>query len=234
MAEKKTLASSPPLACPHCANIAPMPILASHALTTSTENDHWESTTTYEVLLCNVCKEVTFRTVDWYDGMESEEDLLHDILYPGKKSSVRGVPAEINAEYDAASKVASVSPNAHAVILGRVLDLVCEDRGAQGKVLHERLNDLAARQEIPAHLASMAHKLRKLRNVGAHANLGTLSSREIPVLDALCRAVLEYVYAAPLLLKEVEARITQLETRQAAKGPGAKPPPKPLAKKSRR
>lgn len=55
----------------------------------------------------------------------------------------------------------------------------------------------------------MAHGLRILRNVGAHADLGD-SPAEIPVLDALCSAVLEYVYSAPLLIDSVEKRLVKL------------------------
>jgi hypothetical protein len=57
----------------------------------------------------------------------------------------------------------------------------------------------------------MAHGLRQLRNVGAHADLGELNESEIPVLDALSRAILEYVYRAPRLLEEVNERLKKLK-----------------------
>jgi Domain of unknown function (DUF4145) len=63
--------------------------------------------------------------------------------------------------------------------------------------LNKKLNDLAEKGEIPTKLVEVAHSLRKLRNFGAHASLGELTRDEIPILDDLCRAILEYVYNAP-------------------------------------
>ena len=57
----------------------------------------------------------------------------------------------------------------------------------------------------------MAHGLRELRNIGAHALAGELTSAEIPVLDKLCEAVLEYVYYAPQLLAEVDKRLQSMK-----------------------
>jgi hypothetical protein len=39
-----------------------------------------------------------------------------------------------------------------------------------------------------------------MRNIGAHAAGVQLSENEVPVIDALCRAILEYVYGAPHLV----------------------------------
>ena len=59
------------------------------------------------------------------------------------------MPAGIQTEYEAALKVQGISPNAYGVLMGRVLELVCEDRKAKGKDLYERLTDLAGKNEIP-------------------------------------------------------------------------------------
>ncbi|MCI0563315.1 MAG: DUF4145 domain-containing protein, partial [Nitrososphaera sp.] len=117
----------------------------------------------------------------------------------------------IDRAYDAALKVRNIDSNAFAVLLGRVLDLVCLDKQATGNSLFERLNFLAARGDIPQQLADIAHQLRQLRNIGAHADLGELTSAEVPVLDGLCRAILEYVYKAPQLLQVAEQRLQQLK-----------------------
>jgi hypothetical protein len=37
-------------------------------------------------------------------------------------------------------------------------------------------------------------------NIGAHAGGAQLSENEVPVIDALCHAILEYVYGAPHLV----------------------------------
>ena len=208
---RETQYTDNPLRCRHCGNLAPMRVIGS-VTDSKTEADDaggppWEQGTLYEITSCANCNDVMIRSGFWHDSMEDPSDWNATVLYPPEKRKLVGLPAKVHQEYEAAQRVAMIAPNAYAVLLGRVLDCVCSDRNAVGKSLSEKLNDLAGKQEIPKHLAEMAHKLRQLRNVGAHADLGSLTDSEIPVLEALCRAVLEYVYEAPRLLKEVQARI---------------------------
>jgi len=110
-----------------------------------------------------------------------------------------------------------MDPNAYGVLLGRVLDILCEDRRANGDTLYKKLEDLGNKGEIPKPLVEMAHSLRQLRNVGAHASLGELTGKEIPFLDNLCRAILEYVYEAPDLIQKAKQRLDEIATA-ATKG----------------
>ena len=73
---------------------------------------------------------------------------------------------------------------------------------------------LRLRGEIPGPLAEMAHQLRFLRNIGAHATLGELTRGEAPILDDLCNAILEYVYTAPHRVEKVAKRIDELKKRK--------------------
>jgi hypothetical protein len=112
----------------------------------------------------------------------------------------------------AALKVKPIDSNAFAVLLGRVLELLCIDRKAIGKTLDNKLSDLATKGEIPSKLVDVAHNLRKFRNIGAHADLGELTAKEVPILDDLCRATLEYVYTAPHLAQNAENAVKALTT----------------------
>lgn len=160
----------------------------------------------WRLLQCPACQEVNVgRLFDTY-----EENKLQ-VVYPTSNTEVAGLPEEIDRAYSTALEVKDVDSNAFGVLLGRVLEKVCMDRGAEGGRLYEKLNSLAERGEIPQRLADIAHQLRKLRNIGAHADLGELTPSEIPVLQSLCRAVLEYVYATPDLIERVEKRLQQLK-----------------------
>jgi hypothetical protein len=79
--------------------------------------------------------------------------------------------------------------------------------------MDKRLKSLADNGEIPVKLVDVSAGLRKLRNIGAHASLGELTETDIPVLDGLTRAILEYVYSAPLLAKDAERRFMKLKKR---------------------
>jgi len=207
---------TPALECAHCGNKAPMKIVAKYDPNREDSDPSsgfaWSEGDVFELLLCPSCERVSLRS--WhYHEMYDPEDWSDSIkyLYPGKAEPVIGLPASVAREYQAALKVTEY-PNAYGVLLGRVLQAVCEDRQAKGESLHVRLEDLAKRGEMPKTLADMAQSVRQFRNFGAHAELGELTSAEVPFLDRLCRAVLEYAYSAPKLLEEAQQRLIALES----------------------
>jgi hypothetical protein len=157
------------------------------------------------LLVCPACNEVLVGRL-WWDVPEEKLE----IVYPARTTHVAGLPSEIEKAYDSALQVRSIDENAFAVLLGRVLDKVCLDRGAEGKSLYERISSLAEKDEIPPRLSAMAHQLRQLRNIGAHADLGELTPREVPILHNLCNAILTYVYTGPSLVAQVEQRLREL------------------------
>ena len=104
-------------------------------------------------------------------------------------------------------RVRKIDPNAFAVLLGRVLDAICVEQGAQGGTLNERIEYLAKQGRFPDRLADVAHRLRKLRNFGAHGDLGNLDAQDAPLLESLCRALLMYLYTVPTLARDAQARL---------------------------
>lgn len=173
----------------------------------------------YELLKCPACKEVELRTYYFHTSDNGERE--YAVLYPTTSKGPLGLPAKIQKEYDAARRVRSASANAYSVLMGRVLELVCEDRKAGGKDLYNKLTDLSGRGEIPSKLVAVADKLRIFRNVGAHAVLGELTEKEVPILDNLSRAILEYVYSAPYLAEQAKKALDKLHQRN--KGHQKKP-----------
>lgn len=221
---------SPVITCGHCGNRGPMRILTKH-----TESDEIKASdiekavtdygtfdvdygfsidfgVTYELLQCCACNKETLRKISWHDGYNPDQWLL-DVLYPQSESLKNSLPEAVEKSYRAALRIKNIDTNAFAVLLGRALDLVCIDRQASGESLFERIKDLASRGEIPDKLTTMAHQLRQLRNIGAHADLGDLTKDEIPVLQSLCEAILEYVYQAPALVERVARRIEELKLK---------------------
>jgi hypothetical protein len=95
-----------------------------------------------------------------------------------------------------------------------MLEVVCENRKVQGENLFDKLKALAEKGEIPNNLMGVAHGLRMLRNIGAHEPLEGLSSDEIPILDDLSRAILEYIYIAPTLARQAEERSKRLKEKK--------------------
>jgi hypothetical protein len=207
---------SPTMKCGHCQNKAPMEVVVEHSQVQEHEDDGgcpWEAGYVYGLLQCPACEGITLRRYTWNDSMDPE-DVRFEFLYPVPEKQLRGLPKRIDDAYKAAQKVRNIDANAYGVLLGRVLDLICQDRSATGATLDEQLKNLADRGEIPGKLVDVAKGLRKMRNVGAHAALGELTIAELPVLDDLTRAILDYVYSASLLATEAENRLAELKRRK--------------------
>jgi hypothetical protein len=218
MSEQKRFTG--PIKCGHCQNEAPMEIVAMYSGVQEYSDDRsdmsWEAGRVYELNKCPACDLITLRAYIWHSGSMDGSDIEYVVLYPSQEKLLRGLPKMIDKDYRAAQKVRSISANAYGVLVGRLLDSVCEDRNASGKTLDERLRILADKGVIPSGLVEVATGIRKLRNIGAHGDLGELTEAEVPVLDDLTRAILEYVYSAPQLAREAEARFAKLKQKKSA------------------
>lgn len=173
----------------------------------------WEEGDFWETLECPACNQVLLRKGYWHEYLSDENVPSYELVYPNKTEYIRGLPPHLSRAYEASQKVKSIDSNAFAVLLGRVLDLVCIDKNACGDSLFERLKDIANKGIMPQQLADMAHALRQLRNIGAHADLGELTASEVPILEDLSKAILEYVYSAPALVQLVQSKIDELKKK---------------------
>lgn len=206
--------------CEHCANTVPREIVAEYSDVKSYDDYprsdiSWEAGTVYQLLVCPACGCVTLRSYNWQDGPMDDG---FKTLYPTQSERPLGLPDSIARAYDAAQKVRNIDANAYGVLLGRLLELVCQDRHAGGEFLANRLKDLASKGEIPDKLVGVANGLKNLRNVGAHPTLGELTVSELPIMDSLCRAILEYVYSAPFIAQQAETRFNQVKKASNSEG----------------
>lgn len=205
--------------CGHCGNFAPMEVVGSYSQTQTEEDGDgapWEHGKIFQLLLCPACQGLIFRSYWWHDGMESEGDISPETLYPSETRIPPGLPLTVQRAFVSAIKVKPVDSNAFGVLMGRVLEAVCADKKANGNSLANKLKDLADRGEIPNQLIGIANGLRQLRNVGAHADLGELTPQEVPIVEDLCRALLDYLYVAPFLTQRAIDRLEALKNKPSA------------------
>ena len=201
--------------CAHCHNTAPHKIVSRYA---NLRSNFHEAVGDYAVgfafimIECPACNNITLLREHWHTGMDDALPQEVDVVYPSKGRLTNGLPTQIQAAVDAAERVKAVDPNAYGVLVRRGLEIVCQDRGAKGRNLYDRLKDLGDKNEIPARLVDIAIGLKNLGNIGAHAGLGDLSPREVPLMTSLFEAVLEHVYGAPYLIAIVEKRLAELKS----------------------
>lgn len=204
--------------CGHCFNISAMPIIGYITKNDEYEDDDYghvvgESGITYCVLECPACRKINIIYYDWHDGMESDDEIEYKLLYPINQKYPLGLPDKILSAYKAAEKVKTIDVNAYAILMRRMLELVCIDRNAKQGTLAAMLKDLADKNEIPQKLVNVAKGLKDFGNIGAHAGSGELSEKEIPILNALSKAILEYIYSAPHLATLAERQLEKIKKK---------------------
>lgn len=80
----------------------------------------------------------------------------------------------------------------------RTLEAVTVDKGASGKTLFERLNNMAASGVLPPTLADWAKEVRLVGNTGAHFDpITTVSKEDSAQLISFVRELLKYLYELP-------------------------------------
>jgi hypothetical protein len=207
---------SDPMKCGHCGNFAPMIKGATYSTVrpnwNEKINDTFEEGYIYQILDCPSCKKINLTKTYYHDIQElMDEAPVVEVIFPADDKLPIGLPDSIKKAFEAALKVRNIDANAFGVLVGRVLEMVCENRNATGKDLNSKLADLAAKGEIPSNLVAVADGLRNLRNVGAHASLGELTGDEVPILSSLANAILEYVYSAPHLGRMAQVKLEKLK-----------------------
>lgn len=205
------------ISCRHCGNISKMEILGNaqddHTYIDPEYGSMTESGTIYSVLKCPACKKANIVSYDWNDGIESEDEISYDFLFPMNSNYPIGLPEKILKAYKAAEKVKTIDVNAYAILMRRLLELVCLDRNASVGTLAVMLKELSDKNEIPEKLVKVAKGLKDFGNIGAHAGSGELTEKEIPIVNALSSAILEYVYSAPYLATIAEKKLTSIKTK---------------------
>ncbi len=182
-----------------------------------------QTITTWRILECAVCLKPTLveETVEYsFDQgfyRAAEIDAAEAVvLYPepGARTALTNLPTAIEKAYRGALAVQDIEPNLCAVAAGRTLEAVCKHEKAIGKTLAEKLDDLVKSDRIPRTLAEMAHQLRQIRNLGAHATEDEVTELDVPIILHFVEAILEYLYVAPAKIAAVQARLTKTDDKK--------------------
>lgn len=174
----------------------------------------WDEGPFWELGKCTACGGIVLRKGYWHEYLPEDAGPEYKWLYPSRPRKLLGLPKPIASAYSAAMKVKPIDAIAFGVLLGRVFDLICIDQQAKGKGFLERLQDIAAKGVIPLRLVEMVAGVRILGEMGPQADPGRLSTAEIPILEVLVNAILEYAYSASVMVAIVQKRLDETRPKQ--------------------
>jgi hypothetical protein len=126
---------------------------------------------------------------------------------PHTMSPMQPVPEGILRLYREVWPLRHRAPGAFIGQVRRLLEAVCKQQGATGKDLFAKLKDLSSKGVFPGYFSQITDLLRKVGNMGAHANDAELSVFDAELIDDFFRSVVDYVYIAPARIKRMENRL---------------------------
>ncbi len=218
--------------CGHCGNIANCKSKALYTHIAFNDDTYQNEDWTWHLLQCPACSgpiliisvadhhdqskiidDPTVSSLEFinglkYSGMNAYSTKMK-VLYPLDETiETSPLPYKVGQAYQAALKVQKVEPNAFAVLVGRTIEVICYQEKASGKVLADKIKNLADTGRIPQVLADMAKQLKQLRNLGAHADSeDEITKEDVPTIREFIDAILEYLYIAPNKIKKLEERL---------------------------
>lgn len=200
---------TPNVRCPHCLHmgaftrILPQDLNIRHLIRENNASSHkGRSVVGLRVCPNNECRGIILFVQD---------ETAKLVTLPGEVLDFdpTDVPNAIAASLEEAIKCHSAQCyKAAALMVRRVLEELCEDRGAQGKTLHDRLIALSQIIVLPRELLAAADHLRLLGNDAAHIEAKTyqaIGEPEVRLSIDLTKELLKGAYQYKGLLGRLTA-----------------------------
>ena len=159
-----------------------------------------------QISKCSVCKDITVWKFTWVDGLG--ENIGEQRLYPTQRDH-SSLPTKVRSRLEAADRVRALDPGLYAVAVRRLLETVFNEQGAEGRDLYAKVQDLVAKDRLPSMIADAASRLRELGKYGAHDEEIEVCKDDVPAIEDLANAILEYVYRAPATIAALEESVIE-------------------------
>ncbi|MEH7331010.1 hypothetical protein CN330_12140 [Priestia megaterium] len=209
------------LTCHHCGNKTSMKEVASH-LHKETE-DIWDYSidpyqpvhgitylTEWSLFLCPVCINVTLESASQNSEVTEPSGrpiISEELLYPFKTMEVNHIPKNVAGAFEAALKVRQIDGAVCAIAIRRTLEMMCKDKGEEGRNLYSMLKSLSDKGVLPPILNDMASVLREIGNAAAHADEEKFNHDLVPSMVEFTKIILDYVYNLPKQIEQIQDRI---------------------------
>lgn len=202
------------LACRNCDGETYHKVLESVSTHESDDGiDYWNE---YEVVLCQGCKDVSFRHSSacsediFVDPTTGEPEIQENIiLFPNRIAGRK----QMKDIYLLPTEVLKIYAETHGALCGllnilagigirTLVESVCQEKNAQGVNLEKKINDLVTKGVLTSDGAKILHDTRLLGNRSAHEFIAA-SDKELDIAMDIVENLLETVYVIPQKAKRL-------------------------------
>lgn len=219
------------LTCHHCGNKTAMKEVAKYCHTE--HDDIWDYnynlhnpvivvtfTNEWRLFLCPVCIKVTLENT-YFNSEETTPNgspiVYEELLYPFKTMEANYIPNHVAKAFEAALKVRQIDGAICAIAIRRTLEMMCKDKGEEGRSLYSMLRALSDKGVLPPILNDMASVLREIGNAAAHADAANFHHDLVPSMIEFTNIILDYVYNLPKQIEQIQDKLGKKTAEVATK-----------------
>lgn len=129
------------------------------------------------------------------------------IEYPNIAVSPKGVPKDIYSAFESAVKTKGIDYSICLLSLRRVLEMVCKDKGAVGKDLEKKIDDLIAKKIFPPMIEDACWIIRQMGNDAAHADKISVYTYDVEQVIGYVATIIDYLYSLPYRVGKMKTKI---------------------------
>ncbi|MFD3447444.1 DUF4145 domain-containing protein [Microbacteriaceae bacterium 4G12] len=122
------------------------------------------------------------------------------------------MPNNVAKAFESALKVRQIDGEIYASAIRRTLEMMCKDKGEEGRNLYSMLKALSDKGMLPPILNDMSSVLREIGNAAAHADEDNFHHDLVPSMIEFTNIILDYVYNLPKQIKTIQDRISKKTT----------------------
>ncbi len=170
------------------------------------EHEYWH------VFECPVCHKPVLISEYCFDAQESRPEIKTE--YPTIAVSRDGVPKDIYSAFESAVKTKGIDYSICLLSLRRVLEMICKDKGAEGRDLEKKINDLIEKKIFPPMIEDACWIIRQLGNDAAHADKISVYTYDVEQVIGYVATIIDYLYSLPHRVEKMKSKIEERKSSE--------------------
>lgn len=169
-------------------------------------------TTTWFVYQCPVCGNPVMISKTLPNSMP-EQFAEYRYQFPTKNIDYTGVPENIKTAFESAVRTRAIDSAICILSLRRTLEMICKDKGAEGRDLKSKIQDLIDKKILPEMMNDACWIVRQSGNDAAHADSVVFTPFEVQEMINYVTIVIEYLYSLPVRVADLKNKIFERKTK---------------------